>query len=99
MPADESGSAGTTPDTVEQMARDAIAFIGTPQTSPEEYLSVFFAGSSSSRQAGQQAMQRMYARTEDRDAAASWATRDAQQHAEFAAGVEAFLSDPGPDCP
>ena len=115
------GSTGTTPDTVEQMAHDAIAFIaamdlsqvdllgfsigsfvaqqialtrpaivrrlvlasaapqgaagmhgwapevigaiGTPETSPQEYLDVFFARSSSSRQAGQQAMQRMYART------------------------------------
>jgi pimeloyl-ACP methyl ester carboxylesterase len=139
------GSAGTTPDTVKQMARDAIAFIaalelgqvdllgfsigsfvaqqialtrpgvvrrlvlasaapqgaagmhgwappvigaiGTPRTSPEEYLSVFFAGSSSSRQAGQQALQRMYARTENRDAATSWATRDAQYDAVCTWGI------------
>ena len=133
------GSTGTTPDTVEQMARDAIAFltaldvgqidllgfsigsfvaqeialarpalirrlvlasaapqgaagmhgwapdvigaVGTPQTSPEEYLGVFFARSASSRQAGQEALQRMYARTEDRDQATSWATREAQYDA------------------
>ena len=119
------GSTGTTPDTIEQMARDAIAFlaamefsqadllgfsigsfvaqqialvrqaivrrlvlassapqgaagmhgwapevigaIGTPKTSPEEYLDVFFTQSASSRQAGQEALQRMYARTQDRD--------------------------------
>jgi pimeloyl-ACP methyl ester carboxylesterase len=133
------GSTGTTPNTVEQMAYDAIAFIaamdagqvdllgfsigsfiaqqvaltrpaivrrlvlasaapqgaagmhgwapevigaiGTPETSPAEYLGVFFARSASSRQAGQQAMQRMYARAEERDAATTWATREAQYDA------------------
>jgi pimeloyl-ACP methyl ester carboxylesterase len=139
------GSTGTTPDTVEQMARDAIAFVaamdfgqadllgfsigsfvaqqvaltrpgivrrlvlasaapqgaagmhgwapevigavGTPETSPEEYLGVFFAWSSSSRQAGQQAMQRMYARTQDRDTATTWATRQAQYDAVCTWGI------------
>jgi pimeloyl-ACP methyl ester carboxylesterase len=139
------GSTGTTPDTVEQMAHDAIAFlaamdlgqvdllgfsigsfvaqeitlrrpatvrrlvlasaapqgaadmygwapdvigaIGTPETSPEEYLGVFFARSSSSRQAGQEALQRMYARTEDRDAATNWATRQAQYDAVCTWGI------------
>ncbi|HEY2307398.1 MAG TPA: alpha/beta hydrolase [Streptosporangiaceae bacterium] len=139
------GSTGTTTNTVEQMARDAIAFmaamgfaqvdllgfsigsfvaqqvaltrsaivrrlvlasaapqgaagmhgwapevigaIGTPETSPEEYLDVFFARSSSSRQAGQQALQRMYARTEDRDAATTWATREAQYDAVCTWGI------------
>jgi pimeloyl-ACP methyl ester carboxylesterase len=139
------GSTGTTPDTVEQMARDAIAFlaamdlgqvdllgfsigsfvaqqvaltrpaivrrlvlasaapqgaagmhgwapevigaVGTPVTSPEEYLGVFFARSSSSLAAGQEAMRRMYARTEDRDAATSWATREAQYDAVCTWGI------------
>ncbi|HXZ77844.1 MAG TPA: alpha/beta hydrolase, partial [Streptosporangiaceae bacterium] len=139
------GSSGTTPNTVEQMARDAIAFIaamgfgqvdllgfsigsfvaqqvaltrpaivrrlvlassapqgaaamhgwapevigaiGTPETSPEEYLGVFFARSSSSRQAGQQALQRMYARTENRDTATTWATREAQYDAVCTWGI------------
>jgi pimeloyl-ACP methyl ester carboxylesterase len=139
------GSTGTTPGTVEQMARDAIAFlaamdfgqvdllgfsigsfvaqqialrrpdvvrrltlastapqgaagmhgwapevigaIGTPQTSAEEYLGVFFARSSSSQRAGQQAMQRMYARTEDRDTATTWATRQAQYDAVCTWGI------------
>ncbi len=139
------GSTGTTPDTVEQMAHDAIAFlaamdlaqvdllgfsigsfvaqqialrrpaivrrlvlasaapqgaagmhgwapdvigaIGTPETRPEEYIGVFFARSSSSRQAGKEAMQRMYARTEDRDAAANWATRQAQYDAVCTWGI------------
>jgi pimeloyl-ACP methyl ester carboxylesterase len=139
------GSTGTTPDTIEQMARDAIAFIaalqlsqvdllgfsigsfvaqqialtrpavvrrlmlassapqgaagmhgwaaevigavGTPHTSPEAYLAVFFARSDASRQAGQQALKRMYARTEDRDTATTWATREAQYDAVCAWGM------------
>jgi pimeloyl-ACP methyl ester carboxylesterase len=139
------GSAGTTPDTIEQMARDAIAFIsalghsqvdllgfsigsfvaqeialrrpalvrrlilgssaptgapgmhgwapgvigavGTPQTSPAEYLSVFFAASEASQQAGKEALGRMYARTEDRDQATTWATREAQYDAVCAWGI------------
>jgi pimeloyl-ACP methyl ester carboxylesterase len=78
------GSTGTTPNTIEQMAYDAI---GTPQTSPEQYLGVFFARSPSSRQAGQQALQRMYARTEDRDTATTWATREAQYDAVCTWGI------------
>ena len=139
------GSTGTTPDTIEQMARDAIAFIaamdfgqadllgfsigsfvaqqialtrpaiarrvvlassapqgaagmhgwaadvigavGTPETSPDEYLGVFFARSPASRQAGQQALGRMYARTQERDTATSWATREAQYDAVCAWGI------------
>jgi pimeloyl-ACP methyl ester carboxylesterase len=139
------GSTGTTPNTVEQMAHDAIAFItamnlgqvdllgfsigsfvvqqvaltrpaivrklilasaapqgaagmhgwapevigavGTPQTSPEEYLDVFFAQSPSSRPAGQQALGRMYARKEDRDTTTTWATREAQYDAVCTWGI------------
>ena len=139
------GSTGTTPGTVEQMARDAIAFlaamdfgqadllgfsigsfvaqqialtrpaivrrlvlasaapqgaagmhgwapgvigaIGTPQTSPDEYLDVFFARSPASRKAGQEAMQRMYARTEGRDTATTWAAREAQYDAVCTWGI------------
>ena len=139
------GSAGATPETIEQMARDAIAFltamelsrvdllgfsigsfvaqqialvrpalvrrlilassapqgaagmhgwapevidaIGTPNTSPDAYLDVFFAPSASSRQAGQEALRRMYARTEDRDTATTWATREAQYDAVCAWGI------------
>jgi pimeloyl-ACP methyl ester carboxylesterase len=139
------GSAGVTPDTIEQMSRDAIAFVtalglsqvdllgfsigsfvaqeialrrpalvrrlvlassapkgaagmhgwapavigavGTPQTSPQEYLSVFFAASEASQQAGKEALGRMYARTEDRDAMTGWATREAQYDAVCAWGI------------
>ena len=141
------GSTGTTPDTIEQMARDALAFlaamglrqvdllgfsigsfvtqqialtrpmmvrrlvlasaapqgaagmhgwapevmgaVGTPHTNPEAYLDVFFARSAASRQAGQEALQRMYARTEDRDTATTWATREAQYDAVCTWGIPA----------
>ena len=139
------GSTGTTPDTIEQMARDAIAFIaamdfgpvdllgfsigsfvaqqialvrpaivrrlvlasaapqgaasmhgwapevigavGTPHTSPEAYLSVFFTGSDPSRHAGTEALRCMYARTQDRDTATTWATREAQYDAVCTWGI------------
>ena len=139
------GSTGTTPDTIGQMARDALAFlaalkishadllgfsigsfvaqeialtrpaivrrvvlassapqgaagmhgwapevigaVGTPQTPPEGYLDVFFTQSAASRQAGQGALKRMYARTDDRDAATTWATREAQYDAVCTWGI------------
>ena len=139
------GSTGTTPDTIEQMARDAIAFIaalefsqadllgfsigsfvaqqitlvrpdmvrrlilassapqgaagmngwapevigavGTREGSPQGYLSVFFAPSASSKQAGQEALRRMFARTEDRDQVTTWATREAQYDAVCTWGI------------
>ena len=139
------GSTGVTPDTIGQMARDAIAFItaldlgqvdllgfsigsfvaqeitlirpglvrrlvlassapqgaagmhgwapevigavGKPQTSPDEYIGVFFAPSTASREAGQETVQRQYARTEDRDTATSWATREAQYDAVCTWGI------------
>jgi len=139
------GSTGTTADTIEQMARDAIAFlaamgfgqadllgfsigsfvaqqialvrpaivrrlilassapqgaagmhgwapevigaIGTPETSPQAYLGVFFTQSASSHQAGTEALRRMYARTEDRDKATTWATRAAQYDAVCTWGI------------
>ena len=68
-------------------AAEVIGAIGAPQTSPEEYLDVFFARSQTSREAGQQALQRMYARTEDRDAATTWATRQAQYDAVCTWGI------------
>jgi len=139
------GSSGETPDTVGQMARDAIAFItalglgqadilgfsigsfvgqeialirpaivrrlvlassapegaagmhgwapevigaiGTPQTSPEGFLGVFFTRSPASRAAGQETLRRMYARTQDRDTATTWQTREAQYDAVCTWGI------------
>ena len=60
---------------------EVIGAVGTPHTSPAEYLDVFFARSDSSRQAGQEALKPMYARSQDRDTATNWATRQAQYDA------------------
>jgi pimeloyl-ACP methyl ester carboxylesterase len=68
-------------------AAEVIGAIGTPETSPEEYLGVFFTSSPSSRKAGQEALQRMYSRTEDRDTATTWATREAQYDAVCTWGI------------
>jgi pimeloyl-ACP methyl ester carboxylesterase len=68
-------------------APEVIGAVGKPQTSPEEYLSVFFAGSDASRAAGQEVLGRIYgARTIDRDAQTSWRTRLAQYDAVCAWG-------------
>jgi len=64
-----------------------IGAVGTPQTSPEQYLGVFFAPSAASQQAGKQALGRMYARSDDRDAMTDWATREAQYDAVCAWGI------------
>ncbi len=68
-------------------ARDVIGAVGTPQTSPEEYLSVFFAESAASQQAGKEALGRMYARTQDRDEMTDWPTREAQYDAVCTWGI------------
>jgi pimeloyl-ACP methyl ester carboxylesterase len=68
-------------------APEVIGAIGTRETSPEGYLDVFFARSSSSRQAGQEVLGRLYARTEDRDKATTWATREAQYDAVCTWGI------------
>jgi pimeloyl-ACP methyl ester carboxylesterase len=58
-----------------------IGAVGTPKTSPDEYLDVFFAPSNTSRQAGGEALKRMYTRQDDRDDATTWETRLAQYDA------------------
>ena len=59
-----------------------IEAVGKPETSGEEYLSVFFTDSEASRAAGQQVLGRLYgARTADRDVPADWPTRLAQYDA------------------
>ena len=68
-------------------APEVIGAVGKPQTSPEEYIGVFFASSPSSRKAGQESVQRQYARTEDRDAVTTWATREAQYDAVCTWGI------------
>ncbi len=68
-------------------APEVIGAVGRPETNPEGYLEVFFARSSSSRQAGQDVLRRIYARTEDRDKPTDWATRQAQYDAVCAWGI------------
>jgi pimeloyl-ACP methyl ester carboxylesterase len=62
-------------------APEVIGAIGNPQTTPDQYLDVFFTGSAASRQAGQEHLQRMTARTQDTDKPTTWATRLAQYDA------------------
>ena len=57
-------------------APDVIGAVGKPETSGEEYLSVFFTTSDASRAAGQELLGRIFgARTVDRDAPTDWQTR------------------------
>jgi pimeloyl-ACP methyl ester carboxylesterase len=74
-------------DGIHGWAPKVIGAVGKPQTTPEEYLSVFFASSPASRKAGQEALGRMYSRTEDRDAETTWAVRQAQYDAVCAWGI------------
>jgi pimeloyl-ACP methyl ester carboxylesterase len=62
-------------------ATDVIGAVGTPETSPEGYVSVFFSPSEASKKAGGEALGRMYARTEDRDTPTNWECRLAQYDA------------------
>jgi pimeloyl-ACP methyl ester carboxylesterase len=69
-------------------APEVIAAVGQPETSPEGYISVFFAPTDTSRQAGAQAAGRTFgARTTDRDAPTTWQTRQAQYDAVCAWGI------------
>jgi pimeloyl-ACP methyl ester carboxylesterase len=68
-------------------APEVIGAIGNPQPRPEQYLDVFFARSAASRQAGSENLKRMTARTQDRDAETTWATRDAQYDAVCTWGI------------
>ena len=62
-------------------APEVIAAVGKPQTGAEDYLDVFFAPSDASRKAGWQTLQRLQARTADRDEQTTWQTRLAQYDA------------------
>jgi len=68
-------------------APPVIGAVGTPTTSPDDYLSVFFTGSDVSRKAGQEALARMYARKDGRDEASTWETRLAQYDAVCTWGI------------
>jgi pimeloyl-ACP methyl ester carboxylesterase len=62
-------------------APEVIGAVGNPNTKPDQYLEVFFTRSDTSAQAGWANLKRMSARTEDKDAVTSWATRQAQYDA------------------
>jgi pimeloyl-ACP methyl ester carboxylesterase len=65
-----------------------IGAVGQPETSPKAYISVFFAPTDTSREAGQQAAGRIFGgRTTDRDEPTTWQTRQAQYDAVCAWGI------------
>jgi pimeloyl-ACP methyl ester carboxylesterase len=69
-------------------APEVIGAVGTPETTPMGYLSVFFAPTDTSREAGQQAAARIFGgRTTDRDEPTTWQTRQAQYEAVCAWGI------------
>jgi len=69
-------------------APEVIRAVGTRETSPEGYLEVFFAPTSTSREAGRQAVGRIFGgRTTDQDAPTTWQTRQAQYDAVTAWGI------------
>jgi len=69
-------------------APEVIGAVGAPETSPEGYISVFFAPTDTSRGAGQQAAGRIFAgRTRDRDEPTTWQTREAQYDAVCTWGI------------
>jgi pimeloyl-ACP methyl ester carboxylesterase len=69
-------------------APEVIRAVGATETSPEGYLSVFFAPTKTSLEAGQQAAGRIFAgRTTDRDEPTMWQTRQAQYDAVCAWGI------------
>jgi len=63
-------------------APEVIGAVGAPETTPEGYISVFFAPTDTSRGAGQQAAGRIFGgRRSDRDKLTTWQTRQAQYDA------------------
>jgi pimeloyl-ACP methyl ester carboxylesterase len=69
-------------------APEVIGAVGAPETTPQGYISVFFAATDTSREAGQQAAGRIFGgRTADRDEATTWQTRQAQYDAVCAWGI------------
>jgi pimeloyl-ACP methyl ester carboxylesterase len=68
-------------------APEVIAAIGAPETSPQGYISVFFAPTATSREAGQRAAGRIFGRTTGRDEPTTWQTRQAQYDAVSAWGI------------
>jgi pimeloyl-ACP methyl ester carboxylesterase len=68
-------------------APDVIGAVGAPETTPQQYISVFFAPTDTSREAGGQAAGRIFGRTANRDEPTNWQTRQAQYDAVCAWGI------------
>jgi pimeloyl-ACP methyl ester carboxylesterase len=68
-------------------APEVIGAVGQRETSPQGYVSVFFAPTATSREAGRQAAGRIFGRTTDRDEPTTWQTRQAQYDAVCAWGI------------
>jgi len=69
-------------------APEVVAAVGAPETSPDGYISVFFARTDTSREAGRQAAARIFGgRTTNRDEPTTWQTRQAQYDAVCAWGI------------
>jgi pimeloyl-ACP methyl ester carboxylesterase len=68
-------------------APEVIAAVGGREPNPQGYLSVFFAPTDTSRQAGQEVAGRIFGRTANRDEPTTWQTRQAQYDAVCAWGI------------
>jgi pimeloyl-ACP methyl ester carboxylesterase len=68
-------------------APEVIGAVGAPQTTPQGYISAFFAPTDSSRAAGQQAAGRIFGRARNRDEPTTWQTRQAQYDAVCSWGI------------
>jgi len=68
-------------------APEVIGAVGAPETTPQGYISVFFAPTDTSREAGRQAAGRIFGRTANRDEPTTWQTRQAQYDAVCAWGI------------
>jgi pimeloyl-ACP methyl ester carboxylesterase len=69
-------------------APEVIGAVGGREPNPQGYVEVFFAPTDTSRQAGQQAAQRIFGKRQaDRDEPTSWQTRQAQYDAVCAWGI------------
>jgi len=68
-------------------APEVIGAVGATETTPQGYISVFFARTDTSREAGQQAAGRIFGRTANRDEPTTWQTRQAQYDAVCTWGI------------
>jgi len=68
-------------------APDVIGAVGQPEPNPQGYLDVFFAATSTSREAGQQVAGRIFGKKANQDMPTTWQTRQAQYDAVCAWGI------------